>query len=833
MKKIVALLLFCGLFLGLSEKATAQDSCGVYLWQDTSAIPDLILHAYAYGTPPFTYSWDNGETTPSIEVVDTFSYCVTITDALGCVASGCIVPVVDNPSNCWAGIIEDSTPAGGALIALTGGTGPFQYFWSTGDTTSTIYPDSSGYFCLYVIDATGCVSVESCIYYQVNNPVDSCDVYLDVQVNQNGGVFLIAIASGSPDFNYHWSTGETSQEILVFSEGTYCVTVVDENGCMSEACYYYSGTNPVDSCVASIVALGTGTGETLCAYSTGPGPYTYNWSTGETTFLITVSLPGNYCVTVVDANGCAASTCYYFDGTNPVDSCSVFIEGDSLGINNGIIWAAPTGVAPFSYLWSTGETTQSIQVQVAGEYCVMVVDAVGCETAYCTYAYPFQGVDSCYVTIEAFLDSLPNGSIFLFANTSGNSGYSVLWSTGETSSWILADTIDTYCVTVTYDSGCVATDCYFFDGTGNCSVYIYEDTTNTNSILIADTPANGPAPFTYLWSNGDTSQVISVNTPGTYCVTLTDGSGCQAYDCYTFLGAGQNNICGYVYLADSLRMIGSTTVSLYLLENGGTTLVDEQYFQGEDYFWYYNFTGMADGDYIVKAAIDAGASGADDYVPTYHFSALMWDEADVISVPNNSNFCGGTIIMQPDGGFNGNGNGSVAGNVSDLYGPLAGITILIYDEFGNLLDYLYTDANGEFSFLNLPFGTYQIVIEYTGYNHASYWVTLTDGTPNVEDLTFEVENGAISTGTFETAPANSLRAYPNPVQDLLNIQLDDSWGSDVLISVYNLEGKRLQVWNENALNGEIALTVNNLIPGMYFYQINDGKQIASGKMIKQ
>ena len=717
MKKFLYLLLFFGVFASTSIQTSAQDSCDVTVWQDTTVLPDsIILYAVASGTAPFTYQWSTGELTPQIAVGDTIEYCVTITDATGCISSDCLTPSYYWP-NCWSYINSMNTAAGWLFTGYTqGGTPPYQYYWSTGDTTQSIYPNAEGLYCVYSIDAVGCVSYETCTYFQGNPPVDSCEATI-AAITDSIGVSLCAYSTGQGPYSYLWSTGDSTFIINVVQEGIYCVTVVDAAGCEASTCYDYMSTGNPDSCYAYIQAISTGTGESLCAYSSGPGPYTYEWSTGETSFLIDVWQEGTYCVTVVDALGCEANSCYYYAG----------------------------GPDP----------------------------------------------DSCYVNISMFQDSSIIGA-FLYAGPVGNSPFSYLWSTGETTSDIFVDQAGTYCVTITDSQGCESSDCIFF-AQNNCSIYIYEDTTAAGYVLIADTPANGPVPFTFQWSTGELTQQISVTTPGTYCVTFTDGGGCQATDCYYFVGDGWNNICGYVFLQDSFSMIGSTTIYLYLLENGGTTLVDTQYYVGEDYGWYYEFNDLPAGDYIVKAAIDAGAVGADDYVPTYHFSAVLWEDADVISIPS-SNYCqDGSIMMVPDGDIDGNGYGAINGNVSNLAGPLEGITILLYDDQGNLITYLYTDENGQFTFLNLPLGTFQVVIEYTGFNHASYWVRLTDDTPRVVDLTFEVLNGAISTGTYELALASSLKTFPNPASDLFMIQLDESWGTEVEIKMLSLEGKILQI----------------------------------------
>ena len=123
---------------------------------------------------------------------------------------------------------------------------------------------------------------------------------------------------------------------------------------------------------------------TLIANGTA-GPFTFRWS-GPEGYESTVqsptdiTIPGTYAVAVTNAYGCAVTLttevgeCPVIDPLllTPVPACT--------GANNGAITLTPitTGTAPYTYAWSTGATTESINGLAPGEYCLTVTDANGC-----------------------------------------------------------------------------------------------------------------------------------------------------------------------------------------------------------------------------------------------------------------------------------------------------------------------------------------------------------------------------------------------------------------------------------------------------------------------
>ncbi len=168
-----------------------------------------------------------------------------------------------------------------------------------------------------------------------------------------------------------------------------------------------------------------------------------------------------------------------------------------------------------SYLWSTGETTQTITVSTAGTYIVTVYETPTCfasDTISVTVAAPTASISG--------VTTICSGQATTLTATAGNS---YIWSNGATSQSITVSSATTYTVTVTYPGGCTASASVAVTANTNPTPSI----TGNNSICQGQSSTLSSGSYTsYQWSTGSTSANISANTSGIYTVTVTDANGC-------------------------------------------------------------------------------------------------------------------------------------------------------------------------------------------------------------------------------------------------------------------------------------------------------------------
>jgi SprB repeat/Secretion system C-terminal sorting domain len=140
----------------------------------------------------------------------------------------------------------------------------------------------------------------------------------------NGFVTISCVAPmGAPPYTYLWSPGgQTNQTATGLSEGTYTITVTDNNGCTSSDQITITPP-PALSLTADSISATTGScdGSAWANVNGGIAPYTYSWTGGPTSDTITNQCAGYYCCTITDAGGCIDSVCTNIEtttGTNEV-----------------------------------------------------------------------------------------------------------------------------------------------------------------------------------------------------------------------------------------------------------------------------------------------------------------------------------------------------------------------------------------------------------------------------------------------------------------------------------------------------------------------------------
>ena len=519
--------------LSVSANMTTQATC--------NGVSDGVAEAVVSGgVSPYTYLWSDGQTTTSASGLASGTYTVIVTDANGCLDSAQVnitdgipwtaVASVVNPVSCFGG------SDGSVTVNITGSTGPFTYNWNNGGTQSTISNLAAGTYSVNIQDALGCTDNQS---VTLTDPPSMTLVISQINaISCNGstdGEVSATVGGGTSPYSYLWSDGQTSAVASGLGAGTHILTVTDAGGCTISDSITLTEPTPligIPGIINAVSCFGANDGEVDISVSGGTAPYTYLWSSGQTTSNASGLVSGTYTVTVTDANGCTFTDNITL--TQPTQIVLNITETASIscaGAADGeLMVAASGGTVPYTYLWSDGQTTANAIGLPAGLYTVTVTDANGCtETASLTINEPqplnaninILTLVSCNGQSDASLEVTANG---------GTLPYTYNWNTGATTALLTGQPAGSYTVTVTDGNGCTQTASTTVADPDSITIVLNTianiSCNGGNDGSANATVSGGTAPYTYLWSNGSTSPLATNLTAGTHTLTVTDAGGC-------------------------------------------------------------------------------------------------------------------------------------------------------------------------------------------------------------------------------------------------------------------------------------------------------------------
>jgi hypothetical protein len=528
------------------------------------------------GTPGYDFLWNDGNTSEDRSGLAAGTYTVTVTDANGCSAMESITitqPPLLTVSQQHTDVSCNGGSNGSINLTINGGTLPYSIDWNNGFSSQEDLSNlSAGTYSVVVTDNKGCTAGLS---VDIDQPDELLISQFDLtHIACNGGAtgaIDITVTGGTPAYIYSWNNGSSDEDLTGLTAGNYNVMIMDAKGCTVSGQYEIQEPDELELSQThqNITCYGDDDGSIDLTVVGGTTPYTFQWNSGETSEDISSIAPGTYTVTVTDDNGCSATLPVEITTPDELvlmelhedETCN---ESNNGSINLGIMG----GTTPYSILWSNGSTSEDISGLTAGTYTVTVTDDNNCVASI---SVEITQPDLLQLSVSA--DSVScfggnDGSLDLTVS-GGTTLYSYNWSNGETTQDISGLTADTYTVVVTDANQCSAT---ISETVGEPA--LLEVSAQVTSSLCGDdngaidiTVSGGVIPYSYLWSNTETTEDISNLAAGTYTVTVTDDNGCTAAGSWqvTDAGAVQASAVG----AD-VTCYGGSDGSANLSVSGGT-----------------------------------------------------------------------------------------------------------------------------------------------------------------------------------------------------------------------------------------------------------------------
>jgi gliding motility-associated-like protein len=487
-----------------------------------------------------TYTWTGGVQN-GVPFFPTASgqYMVSGTNANGCTDTDTLNLSINPPIIATATVTNNlcGNASGSILLAVSGGTSPYTYLWSNTAITQDILNIGSGTYIVQITDANGCQLIDTFQVQQANSMTLTSNIVNPTCSNLANGSIDISLAGGTPPFVYNWSNNANTQDISNLLPGNYTLSVTDANGCVQNGTYVLSAPSAISITFNSntIGCFGAAVGQVTSTVSGGLPPYIYNWNNGATTSNLTNVVAGNYSLTVNDAGGCSESASVTIQQPqNQFILSAALTNVTCYGQNNGAIDLTATGgTLLYTYNWNNGLfTTPDISNLVAGNYIVNITDGNGCvyDSTF-TITQPNQALQLQTSQVNLNCQNGNNGFVDLSVS-GGSQPYTYLWSSGQTTEDIFNLTAGLYSVAVTDQNGCTETSSLTltepvipFELTATISDAICFGSASGSIDLSV---SGGMAPFTFIWSNNASSEDLTNIIAGTYDVVVLDANGCQA-----------------------------------------------------------------------------------------------------------------------------------------------------------------------------------------------------------------------------------------------------------------------------------------------------------------
>ena len=419
---------------------------------------------------PTVIEWSDGFIGADRDDLEPGAMTATVTDDKGCVLV--LDVVLDGGSDILlnAAVTQLTCPGdedASIVIAATGGSDNYTYSWSNQATTSSIDGLPAGTYSVTVDDGGSCQAVESFVITMLQ-PIELVSTVTEISCagESDGAISVLAIGGTGP-YQYIWSNNITTNNNLDLSAGTYRVTVVDANSCQ------FSEEFEIVEAPAIVVQIDK---TDVTCFGGMDGSYSAQIQ-GEPSSLQEMDnlAPGVYPVTLTSANGCSVMESIIISEPGEISTVSSVDDVICFGEANGSIRLAQVlgGISPYTFDWSNGLSSLTIEGLVAGPYEVTITDALGCTRVE---EFVVSEPDELTLTGNSIFAAGDNSSINIEVS-GGALPYTYMWSNGEVTQDIFDLPEGIYEVTVIDANGCALMESFDIIST---SVQTIDELTSLN-----------------------------------------------------------------------------------------------------------------------------------------------------------------------------------------------------------------------------------------------------------------------------------------------------------------------------------------------------------------
>ncbi len=332
------------------------------------------------GCLPYNYVWSNGSTSNNLQNMGAGVYIVTVTDGQQETWVDTVTITAPNPLVLMLTgdtLVCELDSSGVLGTVVTGGQdcAPYSYLWNTGSTANSLAGLPAGNYSVVVTDTMGCNVTDGRVLQLGINPI----LNLGPDTTKCPGTTL-AFEAPSIYSAYLWDNGTQNSTVFMSTPGDYICTVWTAQGCQDNDTVRVEDHIVDYNIITALGALQLCDGDTLTLESDS-GLTNLVWSTGETTASIGVAaFTGLVTLQALDVHGCATADTVAVSYT-PILLAPVITPGPNAVLCVGSTLQLDLQAGYFGYLWSNGQTTQSIVIAAPGVYQATVSNGFGCTRA--------------------------------------------------------------------------------------------------------------------------------------------------------------------------------------------------------------------------------------------------------------------------------------------------------------------------------------------------------------------------------------------------------------------------------------------------------------------
>ena len=511
------------------------------------------------GTQPFSYQWNNGQSSnPAIDLIPS-TYNVTVTDSMGCIVSS-NNQIITQPDSLYIDNINISDVScnggndGSVIVSANGGTPSYTFAFSGSGSNQNL---NAGSYIATVIDNNGCSSIKQ---FNINEPSPISVQFIRDSVTCIGGsdgMAMAIISGGIPNYTLLWDNGSSSSQVNNFNAGYHTLNVQDSNGCLlidSIEILQPLHSIEIDSLIISDITCHDANNASITVLANGGQlPYVYSNTNGIFTqnSIAFVNLsPNQYIIYVRDAKGCVDRDTVI---VNQPDSLyidtTIYTNITCHGLNNGQILSinAVGGTVPYLYSVNGGSYHSNMAYFHSygpGTYTVQVVDDNNCSAQDIIIIEEPDELDVTITTsnwsgYEIRCNGSNTGTALISIN-GGNGPYNkeVIDQLGNiiyngSQNYITNLTAGLYTFNITDDNGCEYSESIQYQEPSIISHnFIIDHITcdGWSNGSITDSVYGGvgsSTTYSYLWDTGDTTYSLSNVGIGNYTITVTDLNNCS------------------------------------------------------------------------------------------------------------------------------------------------------------------------------------------------------------------------------------------------------------------------------------------------------------------